>query len=625
MDRKDLKSFEEYHSSIDTLHVKNRWKRLLAFLGPAYLVSVGYMDPGNWATDIAAGSKFGYALIWVIILSNVTAILVQSHSARLGLVTGKDLAQFSRSYYRPGLNFIFWIFAEIAIAATDLAEVLGMAIGLNLLFGLNLLIGVSLSMFDTLIIMFLIKKGMRMLEAIIIGLISIIGISFMIELFFSGPSITGILKGIIPTMPGPGALYIAIGIIGATVMPHNLYLHSSLVQTRKFQNSREGIGKAIRFNLFDTTIALNLALFVNAAILILAASTFFKTGHHEVQDITQAHRMLEPLLGSVLAPVLFAIALIASGQSSTLTGTITGQIIMEGYLNLRIEPWLRRLITRSLAVIPAFITILVAGASMAGPLLILSQVILSLQLGFAIVPLTHWVSSHRIMGVFKLRIVTILITWFAVLIVVVLNVILVFDTLRGLITGGKSPWLIFGIIIPAVTGAFLLLIYIIIEPYLKLKIPGFFQSTHRPPALLRLDEEVKFRKIAISIDFSDSDNNALTYALKQGGKSAEYFLIHVVESAGARMMRSEISDRETGEDKGFLEHYVRQLEHAGYSARPVLDFGLARNVLPQVVNDLHADLLVMSSHRKGFLHQLIKGTTISHVQRRINIPVIILK
>ena len=625
MDRKDLKSFEEYHSSIDTLHVKNRWKRLLAFLGPAYLVSVGYMDPGNWATDIAAGSKFGYALIWVIILSNVTAILVQSHSARLGLVTGKDLAQFSRSYYRPGLNFIFWIFAEIAIAATDLAEVLGMAIGLNLLFGLNLLVGVSLSMFDTLIIMFLIKKGMRMMEAIIIGLISIIGISFMIELFFSGPSITGILKGIIPTMPGPGALYIAIGIIGATVMPHNLYLHSSLVQTRKFQNSREGIGKAIRFNLFDTTIALNLALFVNAAILILAASTFFKTGHHEVQDITQAHRMLEPLLGSVLAPVLFAIALIASGQSSTLTGTISGQIIMEGYLNLRIEPWLRRLITRSLAVIPAFITILVAGASMAGPLLILSQVILSLQLGFAMIPLTHWVSSHRIMGVFKLRIVTIFITWFAVLIVVVLNVILVFDTLRGLITRGSSPWLIFGLIIPAVTGAFLLLIYIIIEPYLKLKIPGFFQSTHKPPAELKLVEAVNFRKIAISIDFSDSDNSALNYAVKQGGKTAEYFLIHVVESAGARMMRSEIFDRETGEDRTFLEYYVKQLEHAGYNAKPVLDFGLARNVLPQVVNDIHADLLVMSSHRKGFLHQLVKGTTISHVQRKINIPVIILK
>ncbi len=625
MDRHDLKSFEEYHSSIDTVNVKNRWKRLLAFLGPAYLVSVGYMDPGNWATDIAAGSKFGYALIWVIILSNITAILVQSHSARLGLVTGKDLAQFSRSYYRKGLNFIFWIFAEIAIAATDLAEVLGMAIGLNLLFGLNLLIGVSLSMFDTLIIMFLIKRGMRMLEAIIIGLISIIGISFLIELIFSRPSLPGILGGIIPTMPGPGALYIAIGIIGATVMPHNLYLHSSLVQTRKFNTGSKGIRKAIKFNFIDTTIALNLALFVNAAILILAASTFFRTGHHEVQDITQAHRMLEPLLGSVLAPLLFAIALIASGQSSTLTGTITGQIIMEGYLNLRIQPWLRRLITRSLAVIPAFIVILVAGAAMAGPLLILSQVILSLQLGFAIIPLSHWVSSKRIMGEFRIRWVTILVTWIVVLMIVVLNVILVFDTMRELMVNGASPFLVYGIIVPLVGAAFALLLYTLAEPYIRIRIPGIIQPTHVAPAPLNLFQTENFRRIAVAIDFSDSDSRALSYAVKQGGEGAEYFLIHVVESAGARMMRSEISDRETGEDRAFLERYSIQLKEAGYKNTPVLDFGLAREILPQAVNRLNADLLVMSSHRKGLLHQLIKGTTISEVQRKINIPVIILK
>ena len=625
MNEKELKSFEEYHSSIDTVNVKNPWRRFLAFLGPAYLVSVGYMDPGNWATDIAGGSKFGYALIWVIILSNITAILLQSHSARLGLVTGKDLAQFSRTYYRPKLNFVFWIFAEIAIAATDLAEVLGMAIGLNLLFGLNMLVGVSLSMFDTLIIMFLIKKGMRMLEAIIIGLISIIGISFLIELFFSRPSIPGILSGIIPSLPGPGALYIAIGIIGATVMPHNLYLHSSLVQTRKFHNDKAGIGKAIRYNFFDTTIALNLALFVNAAILILAASTFFKSGHHEVEDITQAHRMLEPLLGSVLAPLLFAIALIASGQSSTLTGTLTGQIIMEGYLNLRIQPWLRRLITRSLAAIPAFITILVAGASMAGPLLILSQVILSLQLGFAIVPLTHWVSSRKIMGDFKIKLFTILVTWLAVMLIVVLNVKLVYDTLQSLILEGKHPWLVFGIILPAVLAAFILLVYIIVEPYITIKIPSMFQPTHEPPPELELTGTKGFKKIAISIDFSESDNRALSFAVNQGGKSAEYFLIHVVESAGARMMRSEIFDSETEEDRAFLERYSDQLKIAGYTNTPVLDYGLARNVLPQVVNRLGVDLLVMSSHRKGFLHHLIKGTTISQVQKRISIPLIILK
>ena len=328
-----------------TTELTSSWQKLLRFLGPAFLVSVGYMDPGNWATDIAAGSKFGYALIWVIVISNITAILLQSHSARLGIVTGKDIAQFSRSYYSKGLNFVYWILAEIAIAATDLAEILGMAIGLKLLFGLDMLIGVTLSLFDTFVIMYLVKKGVRTMEAIIIGLISVIGISFTIELFFSKPDMAEILKGIIPGLPGSEALYLAIGIIGATVMPHNLYLHSSLVQTRSFPRTDDGKKKAIKFNFFDTVIALNLALFVNAAILILAASVFFQTGHFEIADIMDAHKMLAPLLGTVLAPVLFAIALIASGQSSTLTGTLTGQIIMEGYLNIRLAPWLRRLIT----------------------------------------------------------------------------------------------------------------------------------------------------------------------------------------------------------------------------------------------------------------------------------------
>ncbi len=375
------------------------------------------MDPGNWATDIAAGSKYGYALIWVIILSNITAILVQSHSARLGIVTGKDIAQFSQSYYPRALNFIYWILAEVAIAATDLAEILGMAIGLRLLFGLNMLIGVTLSLFDTLIIMYLVKKGIRTMEAIIIALISIIGISFVIELFFSKPDMAELIKGVIPSLPGYTALYIAIGIIGATVMPHNLYLHSSLVQTRKFEKSTDSKRKIIRFNFIDTTIALNLALFVNAAILILAASTFYRTGHHEVEDIIDAHKMLAPLLGTILAPILFAVALIASGQSSTLTGTLTGQIIMEGYLNIRITPWLRRLITRLMAVIPAFLTILFAGESKAGALLIFSQVILSLQLGFAIVPLLHWVSSKRIMGDLRIKPATIAVSWFVTLLI----------------------------------------------------------------------------------------------------------------------------------------------------------------------------------------------------------------
>lgn len=597
----------------------------MAFMGPAYLVSVGYMDPGNWATDIAAGSKFGYALLWVIVLSNITAILVQNHSARLGLVTGKDLAQFSRAYYPKRLNFVFWIFAEIAIAATDLAEVLGMAIGLYLLFGLNMLVGVTLSLFDTFIIMFLVNKGMRLLEAIIIGLISIIGISFLIELFYSKPEISELVTGLIPSLPGTGALYIAIGIIGATVMPHNLYLHSSLVQTRKYDNTKKGIGKAIKFNFIDTTIALNLALFVNAAILVLAASVFYKTGHHEIEDIVDAHKLLAPLLGTTLAPILFAVALIASGQSSTLTGTITGQIIMEGYLNLRIQPWLRRLITRSMAVVPAFIVIWIAGESMAGPLLILSQVILSLQLGFALVPLLHWVSSKKIMGDFRIKALTQIVSWMMVMIIIVLNVKLVFDFILDATKTSNFALLIYFAVWPVIIAAFLLLLYIIIEPFFKMKLPQKLSPAHGVPAKLVVEKSKVYNRIAVSLDFSDSDSNAISCAISQGGKNAEYILIHIVESAGARMMSSEVFDRETSDDRKFLESYSTQLKDLNYKSSIILEFGLAQNKIPEVVNSVEADLLVMSSHRKGILHQFVKGRTISAVQQKIDIPMLILK
>jgi len=622
---KITKSLEEYHSSIDTTGKTSKWKKLLAFMGPAYLVSVGYMDPGNWATDIAAGSKFGYALLWVIVLSNITAILVQNHSARLGLVTGKDLAQFSRAYYPKKLNFVFWIFAEIAIAATDLAEVLGMAIGLYLLFGINMLIGVTLSLFDTFIIMFLVNKGMRMLEAIIIGLISIIGISFLIELFYSKPEVSELITGLLPSLPGPGALYIAIGIIGATVMPHNLYLHSSLVQTRKYTNDKKGIGKAIKFNFIDTAIALNMALFVNAAILILAASVFFKTGHHEIEDIVDAHELLAPLLGTTLAPILFAVALIASGQSSTLTGTITGQIIMEGYLNLRIAPWLRRLITRSLAVIPAFLVIWIAGASMAGPLLILSQVILSLQLGFALVPLIHWVSSKKIMGEFKIRLLTQIVSWIMVMIIVVLNIKLVFDFIIDFTQTSSQTFVIYFIVWPLVGVIFLLLLYLVIEPFFKMKLPQKLSPAHGVPAKLVIEKSKVYKRIAVSLDFSDSDNKAISCAISQGGKDAEYVLIHIVESAGARMMSSEVFDRETSDDRKFLESYSTQLSELNYKSSVILEFGLERNKIPEVVKSVEADLLVMSSHKKGKLHQFVKGRTISAVQHKIDIPMVILK
>jgi manganese transport protein len=394
------KSLEEVHESVSTEHKKTGFRKILAFLGPAYLVSVGYMDPGNWATDIAGGSQFGYTLVWVLLMSNLMALLLQSLSARLGIVTQRDLAQASRETYSKYINYILYFLAEIAIAACDLAEVLGMAIGINLLFGIPLLEAVLITVLDTFLLLFLINKGIRKMEAFIIALVAIIGFSFIFEMIFAEPEMGKVLAGLVPSIPNSAALYIAIGIIGATVMPHNLYLHSSLVQTRKFDRTPAGIKQALKYNFIDSTIALNLAFFVNAAILILAAATFHKNGMFEVAEIQDAHKFLEPLLGTKWAPALFAIALIAAGQSSTVTGTLAGQIVMEGYLHFRMQPWVRRIITRLIAIIPAVIVILIYGEGVTGKLLILSQVILSLQLGFAIIPLIHFVSDKSKMNGF---------------------------------------------------------------------------------------------------------------------------------------------------------------------------------------------------------------------------------
>jgi manganese transport protein len=623
------KSLADYHGSVDTTQSRGWFRKLFAFIGPAYLVSVGYMDPGNWATDIAGGSKFGYALLWVLVLSNITAIFVQSHSARIGLVTGKDLAQLSRAYFPRWLNFIFWIMAEIAIAATDLAEVLGMAIGLNLLFGLPLLVGVGVTVFDTFLVMFLLKKGMRRLEAFILGLITVISVSFVIELVWSHPSGPGILSGLMPAVPNDEALYIAIGIIGATVMPHNLFLHSSLVQTRKYAPGPAGLKRAIKLNIVDTIVALNIALFVNAAILILAASAFHAAGRTDVIDIANAHQLLAPLLGTSLAPVLFAIALIASGQSSTLTGTLTGQIVMEGYLNIRIAPALRRLITRLVAVAPALIVIALAGDRAAGTLLVLSQVILSLALGFIVIPLIHWVSSKKIAGDFRIRPVNRIISWALAGTVVVLNMKMVYDTVAGWVRSSSTP------IVPAllVGGPCLilaaLLVFLAVEPLFRRFGPAPFKTTHVPPENLRPAAPAGcpglFRKIAVSVDFSEADGRAVAAALAQGGAAAEYFLIHSVESAGARLMRSEIFDTESIEDRGYLEGYARELAAGGYRSAAVVEFGLAKDVLPRAVRRLEADLLIMSSHKHSFWGKLFKGTTIDRVQRNIAVPMIIIK
>ena len=350
------KSLDNLHESVPVQN-KGGWRKFMAFIGPAYLVSVGYMDPGNWATDLQGGAKFGYQLIWVLLLSNLMAILLQSLSARLGIVRRLDLAQANRETYPPFINFILYILAELAIAATDLAEVLGMAIGIKLLTGMPLMYGTLITVFDTFLFLFLQRYGIRKMEAFILVLVATIGFSFLIQMFIAKPDLSYAIKGFIPSKLSPEALYIAVGIIGATVMPHNLYLHSALVQTRKIERSSKGIRKSILYNFIDSAVALNAAFFVNASILILAATAFFSTGNTQVARIEEAHSMLAPLLGSKLAPILFAIALIAAGQSSTVTGTLAGQIVMEGYLKLRLNPWIRRLLTRLVAIVPAILVI----------------------------------------------------------------------------------------------------------------------------------------------------------------------------------------------------------------------------------------------------------------------------
>lgn len=378
------------------------WRKLLAFAGPGYLVAVGYMDPGNWATSIAGGSRFGYTLLSAILLSNLMAILLQGLASKLGIVTGRDLAQACRDHFSPRVNFALWILCEIAIAATDLAEVIGSAIALNLLFGIPIAWGVGITALDVFLVLFLQHKGFRMVEALVLVLISTIGIAFVFEIVRSQPEMAAVLEGFIPTtqvVRDREMLYLAIGILGATVMPHNLYLHSSVVQTRRYDESVEGRREAVRYAFADSTIALSMALFINAAILVVAAATFHTSGNTHVAEIQDAHLLLTPLLGAG-ASTVFAIALLASGQSSTITGTLAGQIVMEGFLNLRIRPWLRRIITRAIAIVPAAIVAILYGESGEAQLLILSQVILSLQLSFAVIPLVMFTSDREKMGEF---------------------------------------------------------------------------------------------------------------------------------------------------------------------------------------------------------------------------------
>lgn len=621
----DNKSLSEVHSTIDPSKSGSRWRRIFAFFGPAYLVSVGYMDPGNWATDLAGGSQFGYKLIWVLLMSNLMALLLQALSARLGIVQGRDLAQCNREVYPRGVNFVLYILAELAISACDLAEVLGMAIGLNLLLGIPLLFGVLITFLDTLLLLYLQRLGMRKMEAFIITLVAIIGGCFLLEMFFAKPDIQGIASGFVPSIPNHQALYIAIGIIGATVMPHNLYLHSALVQTRKIGRDDRSVKKAIRLNVWDSAIALNMAFFVNAAILILAAAVFFTSGRQDVAELKEAHQLLAPMLGTKWASHLFAIALIAAGQSSTVTGTLAGQIVMEGYLRLRINPVVRRLLTRVLAIVPAIIVILLTGEDSVDEMLIFSQVLLSMQLAFAVIPLIHFVSDKKRMGKFAINTTVRSAAWIVASIIVTLNLKLVYETAAGWIAATDSI-LLKGLIIAGELGLVTLLLITFIHP-LILKHREASINIHPEVSMDALHTTVSkpFKRIALALDYGDRDMAVIQYALQLGDVETTYTLIHIVESAQARMMEDMAYDYETIKDRELLKSYVELFHKKNYKADGVLGFKNRTKEIARIVKEHDCDLLVLGSHGHKTIKDWIFGETINTLRHKIDIPVFIAK
>jgi manganese transport protein len=616
-------SLSEVHQSVDTtsLH-RPGWRRILSFFGPAYLVSVGYMDPGNWATDLAGGSQFGYKLIWVLLMSNLMALLLQSLSARLGIVRGRDLAQANRETYPKYVNYSLYVLAEIAIAATDLAEVLGMAIGIQLLTGIPLLWAVLITVLDTFLLLVLQRLGMRKMEAFIICLVAIIGVSFLVEIILAKPDLGEVAKGFVPSIPNNAALYIAIGIIGATVMPHNLYLHSALVQTRKIKRDEKGIRRALKLNFLDSTIALNLAFFVNAAILILAASVFFKTGRTDVAEIKEAHQLLAPMLGSKVAPYLFAIALIAAGQSSTITGTLAGQIVMEGYLRLRINPWMRRLITRVVAIIPAVIVILSTGEKNITSLLVLSQVVLSMQLGFAIIPLIHFVSDKKTMGVFTIKPIVQILAWLITSVLVYLNLRMVIEQATDYFNHSDNVFWKMIIILGGLIFLVLLVIAIAYPLMTHKKVKDVPLQVHE--AVKITDVEIPaYNRIAVALGFTHRDKELIAHAIKESNDLTKIILIHIVESAPAKVLGTETDDLETRKDQEKLDEYVSFLKQKGFTAESFLGFRNRQKEIPRLVKDAKADLLIIGAHGHSGVKDWLYGETIDAVRHQLKIPVLI--
>jgi len=619
-------SLPEVHSSVPTAQA-SFIRRLFAFAGPAYLVSVGYMDPGNWATDLEGGARFGYQLLWVLLMSNLMAILLQTLSARLGIASGRDLAQACRENYPRLVSYSLWVLCEVAIAACDLAEVLGAAIGLNLLFGLPLLIGVVLTAADTLFILWFTRFGIRNIEAFVVGLITIIGICFGIEILLAKPDWGQMLGGLVPRLNNQ-SLYVAIGILGATVMPHNLYLHSALVQTRRIGSSSEDKRQACRFNFIDSVIALNGALLVNAAILVLAATVFFKRGI-VVTEIAQAHLLLAPLLGTAAASALFAIALLCSGQSSTLTGTMAGQIVMEGFLNFRMRPWLRRLITRMLAVIPAAVTIWVAGEAGTYKLLILSQVILSMQLPFAVIPLIHFTSERRWMGEFTSKLWVRALAWVTAIVIVGLNVRLVVSTV-GEWLANAGAWRVAVAVTTMPMGLALaaLLLWVTFEPYLPPFIRRLEAAAPPMPATYTGSFEIPvYRSLLVPLDHTDGDRPAVAHAAAIARQhNAKIYLLHIEEDVTSQVYGSVSSTAEVERDRRYLDDIAASLRAEGVQVEALVRYASSpRKEIVRQVEALNPDLLIMGAHGHKGLKDLIFGTTINAVRHHVKVPLLVVK
>jgi manganese transport protein len=618
-------SLPEVHGSVATAH-PSLWKRILAFAGPAYLVSVGYMDPGNWATDLEGGARFGYHLLWVLVLSNVMAILLQTLSSRLGIISRRDLAQACRDEYPRVISYTLWVLGELAIAACDLAEVLGAAIGLNLLFHVPLLAGVLITAADTLLVLWFTRLGIRVIEAFVLVLIATIAGCFAFEIFFAQPQAHEVLNGLIPRLNN-SSLYVAIGIIGATVMPHNLYLHSALVQTRRIGETAEEKRRACRFNLLDSTIALNGALFVNAAILILAATVFFKRGI-VVTEIQQAHQLLAPLLGTTAAGLLFGAALLASGQSSTLTGTMAGQIVMEGFLQLRMQPWLRRALTRSVAIIPAAITIYFSGNKGSYSLIILSQVILNLQLPFAVIPLIHFTGDRKRMGEFANPAWVQVISWLCATLILGLDSWLVISQVHDWVEGsGPYRSLVAGASLLASAGFLALLGYIVLWPRLH-RVP-----VKALPVAVRVRAEepapvipaLHYSTILVTLDHSDSDREALANAITIArANHSRLVLLHVEEGVASQIFGSLASNAEVAEGQNYFDKIAASLEQQNVNADVIVRHGKSpTREIVAAVREIEPDLVIMAQHGHRGLKDLIFGTTINSVRHQIAVPVLI--